>query len=50
MGYLCVSGPHVDLLFGKVALLGWHRRAQVHTNVLRNVEIGPALIVIHFFN
>lgn len=48
--YLCVSRPHMNLFFGKVTFFRWHRRPQVNANILRYVKVGPALIVIHFFN
>lgn len=48
--YLGMSGPYMNLFFGKITLLRWHSWPKINTNILRYVEIGPALIVIHFFN
>lgn len=45
--HLGVSGPDVDLFLGQVTLVGHVGCAQVDAHVLRDMEVGAALVVVH---
>lgn len=47
---LGVSTPNVNLFLRQVTLVRSLRRTQVDANILWDVEVGPALVVIHVFN
>jgi len=40
----------MDLFLWKIALLRWHCRTEINSNVLRDMKIRSPLIVIHFLN
>ena len=47
---LGVSGPDMNLFLRQITLVWNFCRTQVDAHILWNVEVGPALVIIHVFN
>lgn len=47
---LGVSRPDMNLFLRQVTLVGSIGRTQVDAHILWDVEVGPALVIIHVFN
>ena len=47
---LGVSRPDMNLFLRQVTLVGSICRTQVDAHILWDMEVGPALVIIHVFN